>query len=326
MPKRSNDFQRLITMLTRLLGEHAVVEESKMLTDLVSGEQREVDIYAEGILAGHAVRIGIECRDHKRKQVVGWVEEMHSKHERLPTNLVILVSSSGFTRSAVAKAESYGIKTITPTQADSDLASEVLASLCVTFSVTITAWSKVNSQVSANVPTDWLERNPHAHGVLQDNGQIQFYRSDRSPLVTSDIFNNAVLTEGLAANPELIADPTRETDVEMQGGGPMYEGEPLYAYWTADDGEPPIFVPVAMVVVRGTAKMLTPDAVNLNLVPSSEVVYDGNSFLTGTAPMADGSQARIVFFGDDDAAGQRRFAADFRVSIPLLQSETPPTG
>ena len=41
---------------------------------------------------------------------------MHSKHERLPTNLLILVSSSGFTGPAIAKANSYGIKTIAPTQ------------------------------------------------------------------------------------------------------------------------------------------------------------------------------------------------------------------
>lgn len=67
MPKRTNDFQKLIRMLTQLLGEGAIVEESKMLTDMVSGEQREVDIYAEGTLAGHTVNIGIECRDHQRK-------------------------------------------------------------------------------------------------------------------------------------------------------------------------------------------------------------------------------------------------------------------
>src|ERR1700684_3659641 len=132
MPKRTNDFQRLIRMLTQLLGDDAVVEESKMLTDLVSGEPREVDIYAEGTLAGHTVNIGVECRHHKRKQGLGWVEQMHSKHERLPTNLLILVSSSGFAGSAIARADSYGIKTIAPTQADSDLATEVLASLGMT--------------------------------------------------------------------------------------------------------------------------------------------------------------------------------------------------
>jgi hypothetical protein len=57
MPKRTNDFQKLIRMLTQLLGDNVVVEESKMLTDLVSGEPRQVDIYAEGTFAGHTVNI-----------------------------------------------------------------------------------------------------------------------------------------------------------------------------------------------------------------------------------------------------------------------------
>jgi hypothetical protein len=56
MPKRTNDFQKLIMMLTQFLGDNAVVEESKMLTDLMSGEQREVDIYAEGTLAANRPR------------------------------------------------------------------------------------------------------------------------------------------------------------------------------------------------------------------------------------------------------------------------------
>ncbi|WP_188113003.1 hypothetical protein [Mycobacterium simiae] len=47
MPPRSNDFQRLITMLTELMGRDAVTESTELI-DLVSGEPREVDIYAEG--------------------------------------------------------------------------------------------------------------------------------------------------------------------------------------------------------------------------------------------------------------------------------------
>jgi hypothetical protein len=286
MPKRTNDFQRLIRMLTQLLGDGAVVEESKMLTDLVSGEQREVDIYAEGTLAGQTVNIGIECRDHQRKQGLRWVEQMHSKHERLPTNLLILVSSSGFTGPAIAKGDSYGINTIAPTQADSDLATEVLASLGMT------AWNinDASSSVSANVPTEWLERN--ARAVTGDDGQIPFYRSDGSPLVTSETFNMAALGQHLAAHPELVAGGTdAEVDVDIPPlHGPAFKGELLYAYWSAD-GEQPVLVPVATVVVRGRVEVLT-QAVTVG--PTGEILYGGNRYQTGTAPMADGQQARIV--------------------------------
>jgi hypothetical protein len=320
MPRRSNDFQMLISMLTQLLGEDAV-EEPKMLIDLVSGEEREVDIYAEGTLAGHIVRLGIECRDHKRKQSVGWVEEMHSKHERLPTNALILVSSSGFTRSAVAKADSYGIKTIMPTQTDSELASEVLASLGVTFTLTATSWSNVMSQVTADLPSAWLE-NPRAHGVVEDDGQIQFYRSDGSPLVTSRTFNadvlNQFLNQQLAAHPELVV-AGNEFDVGVpQLPGPTYEGETLHVYWTAD-GEEPILVPVVMVALRGTAKIPIPSqAVTFSL--SDEIVYNGSNFLTGITGTAGGNHGRLVM--GEEVAGQRRFAVDFTVHMPPQQPET----
>ena len=266
MTKRTNNFQKLIRMLTQLLGDYAVVEESKMLADLVSGDPREVDIYAEGTFAGHTVNIGIECRDHKRRQGVGWVEQMHSKHERLPTNLLILVSPRGFTAPAIAKASSYGIKTTALTQADSDLATEVLASLGVT------AWDITDARlpVSANIPTEWLERD--AHAVAQDDGQILFYSSGGSQLVTSETFNTAAMGQHLAAHPELVVgEGETEFDVETTPiNDPAFKGDRLYAYWTAD-GEQPVLVPVAMAVVQGTVKVLT-QAVTVS--PTGDIVYD----------------------------------------------------
>lgn len=111
------------------MGEGAVVEESKLLTDRITGVAREVDVVAESTVAGHKVVVSIEVRDHRRPQGLEWIEQEHSKHGRLPTNVLVLVSKSGFTQSALHAAASYGIKTITPSQADSDLASDVAASL-----------------------------------------------------------------------------------------------------------------------------------------------------------------------------------------------------
>jgi hypothetical protein len=129
MPKRSNEFQQLSAMLTQLLGDGAVVEESKMLTDRISGEAREVDVVGEGTVAGHKMVVSIEVREHRRPQGLEWIEQVHNKHSRLPTNLLILVSKSGFTQSALDKAASYGIKAITPSQVNTDLAGEAAASL-----------------------------------------------------------------------------------------------------------------------------------------------------------------------------------------------------
>jgi len=319
MPPRSNDFQKLILALTQLLGGNAVVEESKMLADLVSGELTEVDVYAEGALAGHSVRISIECRDHKRKQGPGWVNEMHSKHERLPTNLLILVSSSGFTDTAIAKADSYGIKTITPTQADSDLASEVLASLGVTASIWVI--SDIRSSVCGTVPTPWIQRN--ARAVLDADGQIPFYRSDGSPLIMADgnpvsdnpgTFNMTALSQLIETDSRWLNGQTgSEFDVETPTmHNPTYFGQQLHAYWTAD-GEQPTLVPVGAVVLRGRVRILTEP---VHVSPSGEIVYDANSYLTGTTPMANGQQARILVA---EPEGERRTRADFPVYIPPPQ-------
>jgi len=50
VPMRSNEFQRMITLIERTLAPHgAKVTESKLVKDLVDGTEREVDVAIEGI-------------------------------------------------------------------------------------------------------------------------------------------------------------------------------------------------------------------------------------------------------------------------------------
>lgn len=76
-----------------------------MLEDLVTKEQREVDVVLESRVAGSTILIGVECRNHRRPADTPWVEAMAKKHEHLPTNKLILWSASGFYAPAVAKAK-----------------------------------------------------------------------------------------------------------------------------------------------------------------------------------------------------------------------------
>ena len=48
MPRRSNEFQRLVAMLTALSSGGAAVHESVELLDITSSEKREVDVVAIG--------------------------------------------------------------------------------------------------------------------------------------------------------------------------------------------------------------------------------------------------------------------------------------
>jgi hypothetical protein len=102
VPARTNDFQKLIYLMRHNLAEGAVVSESKMLTDLVSNDLVEVDVCIEGMMAGDLIRISVECRDRSRPADKNWVHEMKAKHERLPTNHLVLASSKGFSKKAVA--------------------------------------------------------------------------------------------------------------------------------------------------------------------------------------------------------------------------------
>jgi hypothetical protein len=97
MPKRSNEFQKLVFLVKKHVAPGPTVTESKFLRDRVTGANREVDVCIESTIGGHEILVSIECRDRGRRADVGWVEEMKAKHERLPTNALVPISKSGFT-------------------------------------------------------------------------------------------------------------------------------------------------------------------------------------------------------------------------------------
>jgi len=113
MPKRTNEFQRLVTLLNATLAGHANVTESAMVRDKVTKEEREVDILLTTRAANYNVIIGIEVVAWKRRADTPWIEKMRAKHENLETNKLILVSESGFTQPAIEKARFYNIETLT---------------------------------------------------------------------------------------------------------------------------------------------------------------------------------------------------------------------
>ncbi len=110
MPRRTNEFQRLIAVIQFHLDPGAVVDESALLEDRITGTKREVDVCVRGHVARQPVVVSIECRDRGRPADVTWVDEMHAKPARLPTNLLVLASHSGFTSEAVRVADTHGIR------------------------------------------------------------------------------------------------------------------------------------------------------------------------------------------------------------------------
>lgn len=117
MPARSNEFQRLVALLTATMRGTATVTESAMLKDAITDESREVDVLISGTAGSYPICIGIEVSAVSRPADVGWVEKMSGKHANLPTDKLILVSESGFTKAAHAKASALRIETLTVEEA-----------------------------------------------------------------------------------------------------------------------------------------------------------------------------------------------------------------
>jgi|GEM_PF-1911813 len=110
MPRRSNEFQRLIAVIQSHLDPGASIEEFALLEDRVTLTKREVDVCVTGSVAKQAVIVSVECRDRGRPADVTWVDEMNCKHSRLATSLLVLVSHSGFTPEAVRVADAHNIR------------------------------------------------------------------------------------------------------------------------------------------------------------------------------------------------------------------------
>jgi hypothetical protein len=109
MPQRTTEFQTIVHFVRQHTAAQSVtVTESKLLPDSQLGVNREVDIVVEGQFDGERVVTSIEVIEHTRKGDLPWVEQQISKHRHLPTNRLVLISRSGFTKSALRAVTAEG--------------------------------------------------------------------------------------------------------------------------------------------------------------------------------------------------------------------------
>jgi lambda repressor-like predicted transcriptional regulator len=108
MPKRSNDFQRLVKRIyDQLAPAGAKVTESASLPDYGEAAGPEIDVLIEFEVAGAArpMRIAIECRDHARRADKTWIDGIIGKYRDVEVDRIIAVSRSEFTSGARKKAK-----------------------------------------------------------------------------------------------------------------------------------------------------------------------------------------------------------------------------
>ncbi|MGR6327718.1 restriction endonuclease [Sphingomonas sp. XXL09] len=125
MPKRTNQFQDIVSDLYRTLApEGAEFEESAMVAE-PDGTRREVDILIRTKVAGSDLSLAVECRDYSRAQSVEWIDSLIGKYQNLPIDKVLAVSSSGFTAASTLKAARHRMHCLAADDAaDVDWAAE----------------------------------------------------------------------------------------------------------------------------------------------------------------------------------------------------------
>ena len=126
MPKRSNAFQQLIYSIQHNISEKSTVTESMYLVDRQTGADVEVDIVIEAVVNELPITVSIEVRNRIRAATVEWIRESIGKHATLPTNKLVLVSSSGFTKEAIKKAQENRIEALTLDEAKNHSWSEIV--------------------------------------------------------------------------------------------------------------------------------------------------------------------------------------------------------
>lgn len=199
MPKRSNDFQKLIYLVRTNLADGATVTESKMMRDRLTKRFREVDVVIEGKVGSHAVVVCIECRDHRRVADVAWVEQMKAKHERLATNALLLASRSGFTSEAARVAGCFGIEVFSMDDVEPESVSAMLERDSTVWlkSVSVTP-ARVLAEVAVcgHLPAELIRLLPETTIFVEDRAtswdlQALVERLLQTPKTTDQLVANA---------------------------------------------------------------------------------------------------------------------------------------
>lgn len=198
MPQRSNAFQRLVALLTATFSGHAVVSESAMLMDRVTGEPREVDILVEVSAGGYQVRIGIEVVSWARPADTPWVEKMRAKHENLPIDKLVLVSERGFRGPARRKADFYNIETFTieeANEADWDLFAKLttdgfLELMTINFDVIGTLILNNGVQEKIKIPLSSSINTPNCSKSMENFVRSMLDEVDARTVLRNNIFSD----------------------------------------------------------------------------------------------------------------------------------------
>ena len=107
MPRAGRSLERIIALIERQLhGRQGVkIESPSFRRDVDSGNAREFDVVITFAHDHHALTVAVECKDQSAKVDSAVVGAFSEKCNTAGIHSGVIVSSSGFTRPALIKAE-----------------------------------------------------------------------------------------------------------------------------------------------------------------------------------------------------------------------------
>ncbi len=107
--KNWKQFEELVLRIQNDIAKDAIVSHNESLIDK-SGIKRQIDVLIKQKIGFDEALIIVECKRHKHPIPIGLIESFCTKLKDLNASYGILVSSNGFTKGAIKKAELHNVK------------------------------------------------------------------------------------------------------------------------------------------------------------------------------------------------------------------------
>ena len=176
MPQRTNPFQKLTAAIFSVFHEPEYeVVESVLMQNPRTGVTREIDIKVMN-RSNPNDRFMIECRAHKRRQDVQWIDALEGKSRSLGFTKTIAVSASGFSKQAIIEAHDRKIETLHLRKAEEiDWRKWIFAIENIGFEIDGAKFLGVIFDIDANWPGEIPEISDYSRLILvdtRDNSRI----------------------------------------------------------------------------------------------------------------------------------------------------------
>lgn len=176
--KKGRSLEKLVAYLEHHLASNDMVkvESPKRLRDKSTGRLREHDVVLTIKSGHHTVLIAVECRDRSRPVGVPHLEGFAKKCQETGVGQGVIVSPSGFTKTAPVKARALGIRCLSLDQVN------VLPwLLCEHIDLYRTSYVHINFTI---IPENDFEKKPEHFTLETDDGEE----------ITTDTLRNKLIT------------------------------------------------------------------------------------------------------------------------------------